>query len=182
MALRPTIHRAQVEISDIDRNHYATYTLTLARHPSETDERMMVRLLSFVLDASKQLGFGAGLSESDEPDLWEKDLTGAIQLSIDVGQPDAKLIRKASRRADRVKILAYGKGMEPWWNKTREELSGLANVTVLALTPEESAALATLAERNMSLHALVQDGQITLSSASKVAEVTPLQRFPGGGD
>jgi uncharacterized protein YaeQ len=178
MALRPTIHRAEVEISDIDRGHYATHTLTLARHPSETDERLMVRLLAFALDASEQLAFGAGLSESDEPDLWEKDLTGAIQHWIDVGQPDARLIRKASRRAERVKILAYGKGLEPWWNRTRGELSGLINVTVLGLTAEESATLGTLSERNMSLHVLVQDGHVTVSSAAAVVELTPIQRFP----
>lgn len=133
MALRPTIHKATINISDLDRGYYAEHVLTLARHPSETDERMMVRLLAFVMKADDALEFGAGLSESDEPDLWIKDLTGAISLWIDVGQPDPKVTRKASRRSARTIVLTYGRGQEPWWNRHQREFRELTNTEVLAI-------------------------------------------------
>lgn len=178
MALRPTIHRAVLEISDLDRNYYGSHTLTLARHPSETDERMMVRLLAFVLYAAEAPEFGAGLSENDEADLWVKDLTGAISLWIDVGQPDPRTTRKASRRANRTVVLAYGRGLEPWWQKSAADLRSLTNLEVLSLDAEASAALAALARRNMTLHALTQDGTITLTDDSTSVAVTPSRLLP----
>ena len=102
MALKSTIFKASLQVSDMDRSHYGSHFLTLARNPSETDERMMVRLLAFALNASDALVFGNGLSADDEPDLWQKDLTGSIELWLDVGLPDEKLVRKACGRASRV--------------------------------------------------------------------------------
>src|SRR4051812_5437311 len=107
MALKATICRAQLQIADIERNYFQDHALTIARHPSETDERMMVRVLAYAIHADEALLFGKGLSEDDEPDLWIKDLTGAIKLWIDVGQPDEKRIRRACGRADRVFVYAY---------------------------------------------------------------------------
>ena len=96
MSLRPTICKASLDISDLDRQYYANHALTIARHPSETDERMMVRLLAFALFADEALAFGAGLSDSDEPDLWAKDLTGDIDCWIEIGQPDPRIVRKVN--------------------------------------------------------------------------------------
>src|SRR6202165_3675547 len=110
MALQSTIFKAELTVSDLDRNHFATHSLTLARHPSETDERMMVRLLAFALNADEALEFGRGLSAEGEPDLVKKDLTGAIELWIDVGLPDEREIRKAAGRARAVKVYVYGGG------------------------------------------------------------------------
>jgi uncharacterized protein YaeQ len=109
MSLRPTIHKASLDVSDLDRQYYATHALTIARHPSETDERMMVRLLAFALFAEDALAFGAGLSDSDEPDLWAKDLTGDVQLWVEIGQPDPRIVRKAVRRARQV-VVGEGTG------------------------------------------------------------------------
>lgn len=122
MALKATIFKAEIQVADMDRHHYADYSLTLARHPSETDERMMVRLLAFALFADPALAFGKGLCVDDEPDLWQKDLTGTIERWIDVGQPDEKWTRKACGRAREVVLVAYGRALEVWWNGARSKL------------------------------------------------------------
>ena len=181
MALRPTIHKLSLDVSDLDRAYYASHALTIARHPSETDERMMIRVLAFALFADDTLGFGGGISDSDEPDLWARDLTGTIRLWIEIGQPDARLIRKASHRALQVVVLTYGKGVEPWWNRTAPELNGLSNVRVLLVTAAESAALAARASRNMALQVLVQDGMVTISDSTTNVEISPTQIFGSEG-
>jgi len=173
LALRPTIHRASLDISDLDRAYYSTHPLVLARHPSETDERMMVRVLAFAMFADESLSFGGGISESDEPDLWAKDLTGHIRLWIEVGQPDPRVVRKASHRAEQVVVMAYGRGVDPWWNKTRSELNGLGNVRVLLLSATDSSAVAALAARNMTLHVLIQEGVVSITDATTSIDVTP---------
>src|SRR5678816_1520267 len=112
MALKATIFKAELSIADVDRGYYADHALTIARHPSETDGRMMVRLLAFALNAHERLEFGKGLSDTDEPDLWQKSLTGAIEHWIEVGQPDDKRLLRACGRADRVTVYAYGNRAE----------------------------------------------------------------------
>jgi uncharacterized protein YaeQ len=102
MALKSTIYKAELQIADMDRHYYADHALTIARHPSETDERMMVRVAAFALFAQERLEFCKGLSDTDEPDLWQKDLTGAIETWIEVGQPDERRIAKASGRSNEV--------------------------------------------------------------------------------
>ena len=118
MALKSTIFKAELQVSDLDRNHFATHALTIARHPSETDERMMVRVLAFALHAHEALAFGRGLGADDEPGLWQKDLTGAIEVWIDVGQPDDKRVRRACGRTARIFVYAYGdRVVDAWWDK-----------------------------------------------------------------
>ena len=107
MALKATIYKAELQIADMDRNYYQEHLLTLARHPSETDERMMIRLLAFAIHASDSLTFTKGLFDTEEPDLWQKDLTGAIQLWIEVGQPDEKRLMKACGRSEHVIVYSY---------------------------------------------------------------------------
>ena len=104
MALKATIFKADLHIADMARNYYAEHALTVARHPSETDERMMARILAFALNADERLAFGKGLSDADEPDLWQKDLTGAIEHWIEVGQPDEKRLLRACGRAARARV------------------------------------------------------------------------------
>ena len=129
MALKATIFKAELQIADMDRNYYHDHALTIARHPSETDERMMVRLLAFALNADEALVFGKGLSTDDEADLWRKDLTGAIELWIDVGQPDERRIRRACGRARRVIVYSYGGyGAAIWWNQVGGELARTKNL------------------------------------------------------
>ncbi|MGH8033265.1 MAG: YaeQ family protein [Luteimonas sp.] len=160
MALKATVYKAELQISDMDRHYYATHALTLARHPSETDERLMVRLLAFALYADEALEFGRGLSSDDEPDLWRKSLTGEIELWIDLGQPDDARIRKACGRARQVVIVNYsGRSAEIWWDKIASSLTRLHNLTVLDIATDTVDSMAAIAERGMRLQCMVQDGQ-----------------------
>lgn len=166
LALKSTIHKAELQIADMDRHYYADHALTIARHPSETDERMMVRLVTFALNASERLEFCKGLSDTDEPDLWRKDLTGAIEAWIEVGQPDERRITKASARAGEVVVIAYGgRTSDIWWQGVRGKVERLRNVRVWSLAEGVGDALARLAARSMRLQVTVQDGSAWITSA-----------------
>lgn len=182
MALKSTIFKADLQIADLDRNCYAGHVLTLARHPSETDERMMVRLVAFMLYADEALSFGKGLSADDEPDLWRKDLTGAIKLWIEAGLPDEKRLRRACGRADRVVVLTYGgRGAEIWWQQNQSALRRLDKLSVIDLAYEETQALAALARRNMSLQCTVQEGELWLVADGESLHLRPLIRLAMAG-
>lgn len=177
MALKSTVFKAEVQIADMDRHHYGNHALTLARHPSETDERMMVRILAFALYADEALAFGRGLSEEDEPALCKKDLTGAMILWIHVGQPDEKLIRKSCARAEEVVVLTYGGAVaDIWWEKNRSKLEHLDNLTVFNLAQAESQALSSMVKRSMILQATIQDGAVLFSGEGQAINLHP-QRF-----
>jgi uncharacterized protein YaeQ len=172
MASNATIFKATVQISDMDRQYYQDHALTLARHPSETDERMMVRLLAFVLHADEALSFGRGLNTEEEPALWRKDLTGAIDLWIDVGQPDEKTIRQACGRAKQVYIYTYGgRGADQWWGKNLATFERLNNLAVLNLPLDGSRALTTLAQSSIQLQCTIQEGQIWLGNGITTAHI-----------
>ncbi|HUW51283.1 MAG TPA: YaeQ family protein [Sulfuricella sp.] len=172
MALKATIFKAVLQIADMDRHYYHDHALTIAQHPSETDERMMVRLLAFALHANEALSFGKGLSTDDEPDLWQKDLTGAIETWIDVGLPEEKLIRKACGRARQVFIYSYGgRGADIWWNQNRSKLERLNNLTVINLSEASSLGLAKMAQRNMQLQCTIQDGEIWMADQDGTTQI-----------
>lgn len=174
MALKATVFKAELQVSDLDRHHYQTYSLTLARHPSETDERMMVRLLAFALHAADDLAFGRGLSSEDEPALAERDLTGAIRRWIDVGLPDERDLRRACGRADEVVVLSYGgRAAEIWWQQNEGKLKLLDKLVVLGVDAEDSAALAALAGRTMRLQCTIQDGRVYLADEATTLEFEP---------
>jgi len=173
LALRSTVFRAEVGISDLDRQYYQTHTLTLARHPSETDERMMVRLLAFIMNASETLEFGRGISSEDEPALWDRDLTGSILHWIEVGQPDERLLRRACGRADKVSVYAYGRAQDQWWQQNAAALNKLGKLTVWTLSADDCNALVALVERGMDLQCTIQDGQAMISAESEVVQVEP---------
>jgi uncharacterized protein YaeQ len=174
MALKATIFKVHLQITDMDRHYYGEHALTLARHPSETDERMMVRVLAFALFASDTLQFGRGLSSDDEADLREEDLTGHIRRWIDVGLPDERDLRKACGRATEVAVISYGRTAQTWWNQNRDRLERLANLSVLGLPPETTGALAGLARRNMQIHCTIQDGVIWLTGDETALEIRPM--------
>lgn len=165
MALKSTIYKARLGIADLDRTLYADHALTLARHPSETEERLMMRLLAFALcvpadDARGALTFAAGLSDTDAPDLWQQDLTGALVQWIEVGLPDERRIAKVCARAEQVSVLAYGSTATTWWAQTGPKVARWANLRVWQLDAEDSRALAAMAARNMALQVTVQDGAV----------------------
>ncbi len=172
MALKSTIFKAELAISDMDRGYYGDHSLTLARHPSETDERMMVRLLAFALQAHEALVFAESIANDDEPSLWQKDLTGAIQVWIEVGQPDEKRIRKACGRAARVFIFSYGgHGVDVWLKQVRGSLDSSRNLTVINLPASAPAALARLAQRSMKLQFTIQDGQVWVTDDKETVHI-----------
>jgi uncharacterized protein YaeQ len=173
MAVKATVFKAALQIADMDRHYYADHALTLARHPSETDERMMVRLLAFALYADEALSFGKGLSSDDEPDLWQKDLTGAIERWIEVGLPDERVLRKACGRANQVVVVCYGRSADIWWNENRNKLQQLDKLTVLKLSSETTLALADLASRTMQLQCTMQEGHIMMTSDAGMIEIEP---------
>ena len=171
MALKSTIFKADLQIADMDRQYYDGHGLTIARHPSETDERMMVRILAFVLHAHEALSFGKGLSTDDEPDLWQKDLTGAIELWIDVGQPDEKRIMKACGRSNQVMIYSYSSMSNIWWNQIASKVDRAKNLSVYNLAAATSQALARLAQRNMQLQCTIQDGQVWINGEGESIQI-----------
>lgn len=170
MALKATICKASLQVSDIDRNYFGEHSLTLARHPSETEERMMMRVLAFALNAHEHLVFGKGLSDIDEPDLWQKDLTGSIIHWIEVGQPDEKRLMRASGKADRVTVYAYGRGAEPWWRANAERLERAKNLEVWRVPADTGVPMARFAERAMRLQCTMQEGQLWLSNAAETLQ------------
>ncbi|MDP3671057.1 MAG: YaeQ family protein [Telluria sp.] len=165
MALKATIYKAELQLADMDRNYYQEHLLTLARHPSETDERMMIRLLAFAIHANEALTFTKGLFDTDEPDLWQKDLTGAIQLWIEVGQPDEKRLMKACGRSERVIVYTYSATSHIWYKQIAGKLERAKNLTVINIPAAASAALEQLAQRNMQLQCTIQDSQIWLTDS-----------------
>lgn len=175
MALKATIFKAELQVSDMDRGHYATHALTIARHPSENDKRMMARVLAFALNADDALEFGRGLSSEDEPDLVKKDLTGAIELWIEVGLPDEREVRKASGRSREVKVYTYGgRAAAIWWAQNEGVLARLDNLTVVDIPDEAMQLVGALAVRNMRLDCTIQEGQLYLSHGEDMLQFEPI--------
>ena len=184
MALKSTIFKATVQLADIDHGHYADHALTLARHPSETDERMMVRLVALALNAHELqercggdgvLAFGAGLSDPDDPDLSLTDYTGRKRLWVEVGQPEDKPLARACSQSDLVRVYAYSPTAEVWWRGIEPRLAKLPRLEVWRLPSAATQQLAALAERTMVLQATVQEGGLTLGSERGHVHLDPLR-------
>jgi uncharacterized protein YaeQ len=171
MALKSTIYKAELSIADMDRNYYQTHLLTLARHPSETDERLMIRILAFAIHADEALVNAKGLSDTEEPDLWQKDLTGAIQLWIEIGQPDEKRLLKASGRSEQVMVYSYSAASNIWWKQLAGKIDRAKNVSVVNIPSDTSEALQKMAQRSMQLQCTIQDGQIWLTDGVDTVQV-----------
>jgi len=171
MALKATIYKADLNIADMDSHHYADYQLTLAMHPSETIERLMVRILAFARFADEQLQFTKDLFETDEPALWQKDLTGQLEQWIELGQPSEDKLKKASARCKRVAIVTYGQQVDEWW-KRNSKVKTLSNVEVWQLAPETTAQIQNLCERTMQLQLNVMDGEWTLLNDHEQVEIS----------
>jgi uncharacterized protein YaeQ len=183
MALKATIYKATLQLADMDRNVYGDHSATIARHPSETDERMMMRLLAFALNVPADndngaLEFAKSLWDTDEPDLWQKDLTGQIMQWIEVGQPDDKRLMKASPRAGRVVVYSFSHSTPIWWNGIATKITRARNLAVWQVPADQSQALAALAQRTMQLQVTVQDGTVWVGDGTRSVEVTPQRLTP----
>jgi len=167
MALKSTIFKVTLSVADVGRGYYRDHDLTIARHPSETDERMMVRVLAFALHADDTLAFGRGLSTDDEPDLVRRDLTGTIERWIDVGLPDERDIRKACGRARDVDVVAYGgRAVELWWQDAMPRLERQPGLAVTEVPGDASRSLAQMVRRFMRLQVTIQDDHVLVADDS----------------
>lgn len=183
MALKSTIYKATLQLSDMDRHVYGEHALTLALHPSETEERLMMRVLAYALnvpadDRNGTLQSARGLSDTDEPDLWHKDLSDQIVHWIEVGQPDERRMAKACSRAERVSIYTYAGSTPIWWQGLASKVARLDRLQVWQIDAERSQALAALCRRAMQLQISIQDGIAYLGDAQTTVELTP-QRLHG---
>jgi len=183
MAIKATIFKANLQIADMDRNVYVDHAVTIARHPSETDERMMIRLLALALNLPADTNHGSlelakDLWDADEPALWHKDLTGEIKHWIDVGQPDEKRLLRASGRADRVSVLSYSASTPIWWAGIANKVARADNIEAWQIDVAQSQALAQLAQRTMQLQLSVQDGSCWLGDGQQSIEITPRRLNP----
>ena len=171
MALKSIIYKADLNISDMDRGYYADHSLTIARHPSETDERMMIRVLAFAIHAAERLEFGKGISDTEEPDIWLKDYTDAIQLWVEVGQPDDRRLLKACGRSEQVIVYSFASASDIWWKAMNSRLDRAKNLRVMNVPSIQSQALEKLAQRNMQLQCTIQDGQIWMSAGDASVQI-----------
>lgn len=179
MALRSTVYKASLQLAHLDRGVYADHALTLALHPSETEERLMVRLLAYALeapadDARGALQFARGLSDTEEPDLWQRDLTGAVVHWIELGQPDARRLARACGRAERVSVYCFAAAAPIWWAGVQADVARLGNLAVWRVEAAASKALAALAARSMQLQVTVQEGHVWFGADGRTVEIAPL--------
>lgn len=174
MAQNATIYKIALSVSNMDRNYYETHRLTVAKHPSETDERLMVRIIAFALNAHEHLEMTKGLSTDDEPDIWQKSLSGEIDLWVALGLPSEKVMRQSCSKAAKVIVCPYGgRVAEVWWNKVKNGATRFENLQVINFAEADTAALAKLANRTMNLHVNIQDGDVMASVDESVVYVTP---------
>lgn len=180
MAQKATIYKVELSVSDMDRHYYETHKLTIAKHPSETDERMMLRILAFALNADEQLEMTKGLSTDDEPDIWEKSLSGELNRWISLGLPSDKIVRQSCGKAKSVIIYAYGGNpADMWWSKIKNSTTRFDNLTVVSLAQTETKELAGLADRSMQMQVNIQEGEVMVSVSDNIVYVTPVELKTG---
>ena len=174
MALRATIYKVELQVNDLDRQIFDSVSLSLARHPSETEERLLVRLLAFAFNLCEGLVFGRGISSEDEATLWQHDLTGALGLWIEVGLPEERMLRRAAGRANQVVLYTYGgRTAAQWWAQNRDALARIDNLRVVELPPAFTQARAALASRNLQMQVTVQEGEVWISAGDQTLHIIP---------
>ncbi|MBN1501721.1 MAG: YaeQ family protein [Spirochaetes bacterium] len=171
MALKATIFKADMQINDSCRNYYDFHSLTVAQHPSETDERLMIRLSAFAFFADENLKFTKGLSAEDEPEIWIKDLSGGIRLWVEFGQPDERRIKKACGKSDHVAVICYGRTGQPWWEKTKAKLDLMDNLSVYYFNVDDTEVLKSMVSRTMNMQFSIDDSYIYLTCNDKTAGI-----------
>ena len=176
MAQNATIYKVELSVSDMDRQYYETHKLTVAKHPSETDERLMVRIVAFALNAHEHLEMTKGLSSDDEPDIWQKSLGGELDVWVALGLPSEKVMRQSCSKAAKVIVYPYGgRVAEMWWDKIKNNTTRFDNLQVISFSEPDTAALAKLASRAMKLQVNIQDGDVMVSVDDSVVYITPVE-------
>jgi len=176
MAQNATIYKIELSVSDMDRHYYATHKLTVAKHPSETEERLMVRIVAFALNAHEHLEMTKGLSTDDEPDIWQKSLSGELDVWVALGLPSEKVMRQSCSKADKVIVYPYGgRTAEMWWDKIKNSITRFDNLHVINFSETDTGALAKLASRAMKLQINIQDGDVMVSVEGSIVYVTPVK-------
>ncbi len=176
MAQKSTIYKVELSVADMDRHYYESHKLTVAKHPSETDERLMVRLLAFALNAHEQLEMTKGLSTDDEPDIWQKSLSGELELWVALGLPSEKIMRQSCGKANEVIVYCYGgRTAETWWEKNKTSTTRFENLQVVSFSENDTVDLAKLASRSMRLQVSIQDGDVMVSVDDSIVYVTPVK-------
>lgn len=180
MAQNATIYKVELSVCDMDRHYYESHKLTIAKHPSETDERLMTRVLAFALNAHEHLEMTKGLSSDDEPDIWQKSLSGELDLWVALGLPSEKVVRQSCGKASKVVIYCYGgRPAEMWWDKIKNATTRFDNLQVMNLREPDTRALADLAHRSMKLQVNIQDGDVMVSVDDAIVYVTPIELKAG---
>jgi uncharacterized protein YaeQ len=175
MAQNATIYKVELSVSDMDRHYYETHKLTIAKHPSETEERLMVRIVAFALNAHEHLEMTKGLSTDDEPDIWQKSLSGELDVWVALGLPSEKVMRQSCSKATKVIVYPYGgRTAEMWWDKVKNSTTRFDNLQVISFSEKDTGDLAKLASRAMKLQINIQDGDVMVSVGDSVVYVTPL--------
>lgn len=176
MAQKATIYKVELSVSDMDRHYYETHKLTVAKHPSETDERLMVRIIAFALNAHEYLEMTKGLSTDDEPDIWQKSLSGELELWVALGLPGEKIVRQSCGKANKVTIYCYGgRTAETWWDKIKNKTTRFDNLEVVSFSEKDTGELAALASRSMKLQVNIQDGDVMVSVDDSIVYITPVK-------
>jgi len=176
MAQKATIYKVELSVCDMDRHYYETHKLTVAKHPSETDERLMVRMLAYALNAHEKLELTKGLSTDDEPDIWRKSLSGELELWVTLGLPSEKVVRQSCGKADKVIVYCYGgRTAEMWWEKIKNSTTRFENLQVVNLSDTNTSELAKLASRALQLQVNVQDGEAMVSVDESIVYVNPVK-------
>jgi len=176
MAQNATIYKVELSVSDMDRHYYETHKLTVAKHPSETDERLMVRIVAFALNAHEHLEMTKGLSTDDEPDIWQKSLSGELDVWVALGLPSEKVMRQSCSKADKVIVYPYGgRTAEMWWGKIKNSTTRFDNLQVINFSETDTGALAKLASRAMKLQINIQDGEVMVSVGDSIVYVAPVK-------
>jgi uncharacterized protein YaeQ len=175
MAQNATIYKVELSVSDMDRHYYETHKLTIAKHPSETDERLMIRIVAFALNAHEHLEMTKGLSTDDEPDIWQKSLSGELDVWVALGLPSEKVIRQSCGKAGKVIVYPYGgRTADMWWDKIKTSTTRFANLQVVSFPEDDTLALAKLASRAMKLQINIQDGDIMIGVGDSIVNFSPL--------
>jgi uncharacterized protein YaeQ len=176
MAQKATIYKVELSVSDMDRHYYEIHKLTVAKHPSETDERLMVRILAFALNAHDKLEMTKGLSTDDEPDIWQKNLSGELELWVALGLPSEKVVRQSSGKASKVIVYCYGgRTAEMWWEKIKNSTTRFDNLQVTNFSENDTSDLGKLASRSMKLQVNIQEGDVMVSVDDSIVYVTPVR-------